>query len=290
MSLFSPNRLSTPTIRKFSSPNCALGSTMSREPRSSAETLLSMLFFDDCHCQAPPVSASADTAIRAAAARPADHRLTAPAPAWLGLRRCYAGADARRLHPVAPAQRRQIRHFGGIPGDDGDNLGVRIFRVGAHRRDDLGGRCRAAAGPRLGFGAGPPQFLGNTRSAVHLGDQVGDRHTVGVVTGLRGLLDVPGVGIAAALPRRGAWRWPRTSGKPLIVAASVRRPRRPGRPGVALSPSLMFLPASDSLTIVRVGAHGRMQCLCLPLVRVAAFCGLRHWSRIRQDSYRTETT
>ena len=85
MSLFSPNRLSTPTIRKFSSPNCALGSTMSRESGSSAETLLSMLFFDDCHCHAPPVSASADTAIRAAAARPAIIVLRASAPRGSGL-------------------------------------------------------------------------------------------------------------------------------------------------------------------------------------------------------------
>ena len=71
MSRFWPNRLSTPTIKKFSSPNCALGSTMSRESWSSAETRLSMLFFDDCHCQAPPVRARASTAISAAAARPA---------------------------------------------------------------------------------------------------------------------------------------------------------------------------------------------------------------------------
>ena len=78
MSLFSPNRLSTPTIRKFSSPNCAFGSTMSREPRSSADTLLSMLFFEDCHCHAPPVSASASTAMTAAAARPASITLRRP--------------------------------------------------------------------------------------------------------------------------------------------------------------------------------------------------------------------
>ena len=90
MSLFSPNRLSTPTIKKFSSPNCAFGSRMSRDPRSNAETLLSMLFFDDCHCQAPPVSASADTAIRAAATRPATTVL---------LRRPRRGLDCAELRP-----------------------------------------------------------------------------------------------------------------------------------------------------------------------------------------------
>jgi hypothetical protein len=51
---------------------------------------------------------------------------------------------------------------------------------------------------------GPLQFRGNARNTVHLGNQVGDRDTVGVVTGLRGLLDFFGVGIAAAFPRRGA--------------------------------------------------------------------------------------
>ena len=35
---------------------------MSRESGSSAETRLSMLFFADCHCHAPPVIASASTA------------------------------------------------------------------------------------------------------------------------------------------------------------------------------------------------------------------------------------
>ena len=157
MSLFSPNRLSTPTIKKFSSPNCAFGSRMSRDPRSSAETLLSMLFFDDCHCQAPPVSASADTAIRAAAARPATIVLLRRPRRGSGCAVLRPRTDARRLHPVAPAQRRQIRHFGGIPCDDGDNLGVRIFRVGAHRRDDLGGRCRrcgGAGGGTRGSGSG----------------------------------------------------------------------------------------------------------------------------------------
>ena len=37
---------------------------------------------------------------------PGHHRLTAPAPAWLGLLRATPATDARRLHPVAPAQRR----------------------------------------------------------------------------------------------------------------------------------------------------------------------------------------
>jgi hypothetical protein len=64
-------RLSTPTIKKFSSPNCAFASTMSRESGSSAEIRLSMLFFADCHCHAPPVRVRASTAITAVIARPA---------------------------------------------------------------------------------------------------------------------------------------------------------------------------------------------------------------------------
>ena len=52
----------------------------------------------------------------------------------------------------------------------------------------------------------------------------------------------------------------------------------------------MFLVASDFWTIVRVGAQGRMQRLCLLLGLVAALCRLRRWSRIRQGSYRTETS
>src|SRR3981081_3218529 len=59
-----------------------------------------------------------------------------------------------------------------------------------------------------------------------------------------------------------------------------------GSPGVALSPSLMFLPASDSQGIVRVGAHGRMPCL----LSFSSTVWLRHWSQVRRDPYRTETS
>jgi hypothetical protein len=40
---------------------------MSREWGSSADTLLRLLFFIDCHCQAPPVNTSAKVAMSAAA-------------------------------------------------------------------------------------------------------------------------------------------------------------------------------------------------------------------------------
>src|SRR5690242_6482183 len=44
-------------------------------------------------------------------------------------------------------------------------------------------------------------------------------------------------------------------------------------PGVAFSPSLMSLVASDFRTNVRVDAYGRKQCSCLRLHRVAAVVG-----------------
>ena len=50
-----------------------------------------------------------------------------------------------------------------------------------------GGAGERRRDPPLAFGAGPPQFLGNTGSAVHLRDQVGDRHTVGVATFAAGM-------------------------------------------------------------------------------------------------------
>lgn len=71
MALFSPCRLSTPTIRKFSSPNWALGSRMSREFGSNAAMLFIRLFLLVVHCQAPPVRTNARTANNAATERPA---------------------------------------------------------------------------------------------------------------------------------------------------------------------------------------------------------------------------
>ena len=44
---------------------------MSLEFGSNAAMVLSSLFLADCHCQAAPVSASADTAMSAASVRPA---------------------------------------------------------------------------------------------------------------------------------------------------------------------------------------------------------------------------
>ena len=49
-----------------------------------------------------------------------------------------------------------------------------------------------------------------------------------------------------------------------VLLVSHRLGSALGSPGVAFSPSLMFLVASDFWTIVRVGAQGRMQCfVCL---------------------------
>ena len=81
ISALAPIRLSTPTMRKFSSPSWALGSRMSLEPGSSAAMVLSSLFLAVCHCHAAPVTASAQPAMSAAAVRP---RISAPRrrPSW----------------------------------------------------------------------------------------------------------------------------------------------------------------------------------------------------------------
>ncbi|CKU31176.1 Uncharacterised protein [Mycobacterium tuberculosis] len=68
---FAPARESIPTSKKFSSPCCPLGLTMSPECGSSALTMFSRLFFDALHCHAPPVSANARAANRAASERAA---------------------------------------------------------------------------------------------------------------------------------------------------------------------------------------------------------------------------
>ena len=71
ISPFAPMRLSTPMMRKFSSPFWAPGSRMSLELGSSATMVLSNLFLALCHCQAAPVTAKADTAMSTAADRAA---------------------------------------------------------------------------------------------------------------------------------------------------------------------------------------------------------------------------
>ena len=294
MSLFSPNRLSTPTIKKFSSPNCAFGSRMSRDPRSNAETLLSMLFFDDCHCQAPPVSASADTAIRAAATRPATTVL---------LRRPRRGLDCAELRPrptrdgCTRSRRRSAARSGtseaypattGITSVTGSSESAPTASMTSVGGAGVGEPAAGPAARVRGGAASVPRERWQRRATSRSGRRpshrrCGYRSAAPFSTSSESELPLRSHG-AAPGDGRGLrvshWLSPPVSGGP----------GRPGRPGVAFSPSLMFLPASDPLTIVRVGAHGRMQCLCLPLVRVAAFCGLRLWSQIRQDSYRTETT
>ena len=285
MSLFSPNRLSTPTIRKFSSPYCALGSTMSREPRSSAETLLSMLFFDDCHCQAPPVRANAETAIRAAAARPA---------IMVFLRRPRRGSGSAVLRPVPTrdgctrSPRRSAASSGtseAYPATTG------ITSVSGSSGSAGAAEMISVAGVAGGSGSGRGRLSssGTLEAPCTLAIRSA---TVTPLVWLPVCADCsasPELATAVALPRRGAWRWPRVRVSHWLSPPMCDGPA-PGRPGVALSPSLMFLVASDFWTIVRVGAHGRMQRLCLLLGLVAALCRLRRWSRIRQGSYRTETS
>ena len=292
-------RLSTPTIRKFSSPNCALGSTMSRESGSSAEILLSMLFFDDCHCHAPPVRASASTAITAAIDTTGDHRPAAARGAIVRSSRTTTGTDARRRHPAASTHQGQIRQFRGRRRHGGDDLGGRIG-VGRRERfgsdglrgrdrfDDLGGLCRERR-RRFGFGfrAGPLQFRRNARVTVDLGDQVGDRDPVGVVAGRRGGLGVLGFGTSATFPRRGAWRRARRSGKPLVVGASdlTARTGREGQEWRCRRHSCSYRPPTLHRRARRCAwAYAVLPCL------VAALCRLRHWSPLRRDSHRTETS
>src|SRR5271166_2651230 len=71
MFALAPARESRPTTKKFSSPYCALGSTMSAESGSSALTVLRWLFFEVLQCQAPPVRTRASTANSADSERPA---------------------------------------------------------------------------------------------------------------------------------------------------------------------------------------------------------------------------
>ena len=295
MSLFSPNRLSTPTIKKFSSPNCAFGSRMSRDPRSNAETLLSMLFFDDCHCQAPPVSASADTAIRAAATRPATTVL---------LRRPRRGLDCAELRrrPTRDGCTRSRRRSAARSGTSE----VYPATTGITSVTGSSESAPTASMTSVGGAGGAGGAGGGTRGSGSGRGRLSSSGTLAAPCNfaIRSATVTPSVWLPvwapcstsseSELPLRSHGAAP-GDGRGLRVSHWLSPPvsggpGRPGRPGVAFSPSLMFLPASDPLTIVRVGAHGRMQCLCLPLVRVAAFCGLRLWSQIRQDSYRTETT
>ena len=73
ISPFAPMRLSTPMIKKFSSPFWALRSRMSLEFGSRAAMVFSRLFFALCHCHAAPVTANVDTAMSTAADRAASN-------------------------------------------------------------------------------------------------------------------------------------------------------------------------------------------------------------------------
>ena len=135
-------RLSTPTIKKFSSPNCAFGSTMSRESGSSAEIRLSMLFFADCHCHAPPVMAKRQHGDQGGDCAAGDHRPAAP-PVRSGCSvRRDLGADVRRRHPAAPADQGQIRQLGGRAPTPPGSPRCR----GCRRRRELDGSLEAGAG------------------------------------------------------------------------------------------------------------------------------------------------
>ena len=237
--------------------------------------------------------ASASTAIRAAAARPASivlRRLRGAAP------RAYVPVPTRD-GGTRSARRRRARSGSSEDGIEATGMtsvsgssGSAATGCQTAGMTSVGGPVAAgqAAGLRVRGGArlsssgtleSPCTFA--IRSATVT-------PSVWLPVGA-GLLDVLGFGSAAALPRRGAWRWPWTSGKPLIVAR-IRRPRQPGRARSGVVAVTHVPTGLRLLTIVRVGAHRHTQCLCLPLVRVAALCGLRHWSQIRQDPYRTETS
>ena len=235
MSAFWPYRLSTPTMRKFSSPNCALGSRMSREFGSSAEIRLSMLFFADCHCQAPPVIASASTAKSAASERPANMTRRRD----LGFFGGVDGLGGRLAHALrrdalgacAP-QRRQIGKLVGV-GHRGDDLGVRVGQVRRQRRrlrrgpklPGLPRRLRGGGGVAAsgsGSRRGVPARRSAGADAGDLGDQVGDGDAVGVVAGRRRDASASRTRTSVALPRRGGSRWPRSSGKPLVGAVRGR--------------------------------------------------------------------
>ena len=117
---------------------------MSREFGSSAEIRFSMLFFWDCHCQAPPVIASASTANSAASDRPANITRRRVLGFFGGAMGSAAGSPTR-FGPMGSARaRRNERKVGKLVGvgNRGDDLGVRVGQVHLPRR-------RRRRGPKL---------------------------------------------------------------------------------------------------------------------------------------------
>ena len=160
-------RLSTPMMKKFSSPFWALGSRMSLELGSSAAMVLSRLFFALCHCHAAPVTASADTAMSTAADRAASSA-GRRAPNAVAVRGCgalpAAGFRWATEWAAGPGQRREI--------------GQLVSRRGHGNRD--GGIAASS-----GAGASALRRVTGATPATtgELGDQICDRNAFGVIAG-----------------------------------------------------------------------------------------------------------
>jgi hypothetical protein len=110
---------------------------------------------------------------------------------------------------AALAARREVRHFRRRHRRDWDDLGIRVIRMGcvyerlgllAHRLDDAG-RWRLRRIRRLAVSRRPTWHV---RTTVDLGDQVGDRDSVGVVARRLVRFAFAGFRLGGTLPRRGA--------------------------------------------------------------------------------------